>query len=79
MNLTKAISILDQEIESANESNDFQETLDEQLAFHHSPPRMPGQLGEPFLTMAGMDTATSVNTDTGKLEVEGLRLHFASP
>ena len=71
----EGVSILDQEGESGNESDDFQETLDEQLAFHHSPPRMPGQLGEPSQTTAGMDTTTSVNTDTGALEVERLRLH----
>ena len=71
----EGVSILDQEGESGNKSDDFQETLDEQLAFHHSPPRMPGQLGDPSQTTAGMDTITSVNTDTGTLEVEGLRLH----
>ena len=58
----EGVSILDPEGESGNESDNFQETLDEQLAFHHSPPRMPGQLGEPSQTTAGMDTATSVNT-----------------
>ena len=69
----KAVSILDQEGKSGNESDDFQETLDEQLAFHHSPPRMPGQLGKPFQTTAGIDT--TVNTDTGALGVERLSLN----
>ncbi|MCJ1263342.1 hypothetical protein MMC22_003212 [Lobaria immixta] len=54
----EGVSILDQEGESGNESDDFQETLDEQLAFHHSPPRMP-QLGEPSQTTVGIDTTTS--------------------